>query len=487
MRRADFILVAAFALGGCATTAPLAVPVVPVADEFKHGAAWKAAHPGDHLPRGTWWRDFGDASLDELIARADAGAPSLAAAIARLDRATAQARVASAGRYPSLDARASTIRENDRAAGDVGTTVVGAALSYEIDLWGRARSEAMAGEAEAAAANADMESVRLTLHAAIAESYLVLRALDAEEALLRRTAEAYLRADRLIRTRYEGGIASGVDVSRSAAQLARVGARVEILGGDRAVVENAIAVLIGATPSSFTIQPSAELPAFPAVTPGLPSSLLERRADVARAERRLEAANARIGAARAALFPILTLGLDGGVQAGGTALLGAPATFWALGPLVAVLDLFDGGRRRAELDIREAEYRELAAGYRHTVLDAFRDVEDSLGRAAALSRQEQELELAAEAAARSEELALDRYRDGAADYLEVITAQTAALEAEQAYLSVQFQRRREAVMLVRALGGGWHDAGLPHQDPVASGTRRRKSVPALQLVGKQRR
>lgn len=478
MRRADFLLAAAFALGSCATTTPLSIPVVPIAEEFKHGAAWKAAQPGDHLPRGTWWRDFGDASLDELIGRADAGAPSLAAAIARLDRATAQARAANAGRYPSVDARASTMREKDRASGDVGRTVAGAALSYEIDLWGRARSEAVAGEAEAAAANADMESVRLTLHAAIAETYFVLRTLDAEAALLHRTAEAYRRADRLIRTRYEGGIASGVDVSRSTAQLARVRAREETLRGDRAVVENAIAVLIGATPSSFTIQPSAELPELPAVTPGLPSSLLERRADVARAERRLEAANARIGAARAALFPKLTLGLDAGVQAGGTALFGAPATFWALGPLAAVFDLFDGGRRRAQVDIREAEYGELAAGYRETVLDAFRDVEDSLARAAALSRQEQALVLAVQAASRSEELALDRYRDGAADYLEVVTAQTTALEAEQSYLAVQFRRRREAVTLVRALGGGWHETALADEASRMNPAPQRGPTPA---------
>lgn len=458
MRRADFVLVAALALGGCAATPRMSLPAVPLADSFKHGATWKAVQPGDHLPRGEWWRDFGDPRLDELIARADADAPSLAAAMARLDRAAAQARAAGAARYPSLDTRASTMREDGPAARDAGRTVAGAVLSYEIDLWGRVRSEAAAGEAEAAAAAADLESVRLTLRAAIAESYLALRAIDAEEALLQRTAEAYLRADRLIRTRYDGGIASGVDVSRSAAQLARVQARAEILAGERAAVENAIAVLIGSAPSSFTIADDAELPRLPAVTPGLPSSLLERRADVARAQRRLEAANARIGAAHAALFPSLTLGLNGGVQAGGTALFGAPATFWALGPLAAVLNLFDGGRRRAQVDIREAEYRELAAGYRETVLDAFREVEDSLARAAALSRQEQALARAAQAAARSERLALDRYRDGAADYLEVLTAQTAALEAEQAYLAVQFRRRREAVTLVRALGGGWHEA-----------------------------
>lgn len=478
MRRADFILVASLALGGCATAPPLSLPAVPVADSFKHGAVWKAAQPGDHLPRGEWWRDFGDPRLDELIVRANADAPTIAAAMARLDRAAAQARAAGAARYPGLDARAAAIREGGPGAGDAGRSVVGAALSYEIDLWGRVRSEAAAGEAEAAAASADLESVRLTLHAAIAESYLALRALDAEEALLRRTSETYQLADRLIRTRYDGGIASGVDVSRSAAQLARVQARTENLAGERAAIENAIAVLVGSAPSSFTIADSAQLPSLPAVTPGLPSSLLERRADVARAQRRLEAANARIGAARAALFPTLTLDLDGGVRAGGAALLGAPATFWALGPLTAVLNLFDGGRRRAQVDIREAEYRELAAGYRGTVLDAFREVEDSLARAAALSRQEQALARAAQAAARSEGLALDRYRDGAADYLEVLTAQTAALEAEQAYLAVQFQRRREAVTLVRALGGGWRDAA-PGIAPETDRALQREPTPAL--------
>lgn len=270
MRNADFILITALALGGCATAPPLSRPVVPVAEAFKHGAAWKAAQPGDHLPRGAWWRDFGDPLLDGLIARANADAPTLAAAVARLDRAAAQARAANAGRYPSLDARASTMRGDDPAGGNVGRTGAGAALSYEIDLWGRARSAAAAGEADAAAAMADLESVRLILHAAIAESYFSLRAIDAEEALLRRTAEAYVGADRLIRTRYEGGIASGVDVSRSEAQLARLRAREETLAGERAAVENAISVLIGSPPSTFTIHRGVELPGLPAVTPGLP-------------------------------------------------------------------------------------------------------------------------------------------------------------------------------------------------------------------------
>lgn len=455
MRRADLALVAALALGGCATAPRLSLPAVPVADEFKHGAAWRAAQPGDHLPRGEWWRDFGDPLLDELIVRADADAPTLAGAVARIDRATANARIARAGQYPSLDAWASASREDDPVSGSIGRNVAGGALSYEIDLWGRARSEASAGEAEAAAAAADMQSVRLSLHAAIAESYIVLRALDAEQALLDRTAAAYVRADQLIRTRYEGGIASGVDVSRSAAQLASVRARREILAGERASIENAIAVLVGSAPSAFTIPQGTELPRLPAITPGFPSLLLERRDDVARAERRLAAANARIGAARAALFPTLSLGLGGGLQANGAPLLGAPVVFWALGPLAAALNLFDGGRRRAQVDVREAEYRELAASYRETVLNAFREVEDALARASALARQEQALAVAAQASARSEELAFDRYRDGAADYLEVLTAQAAALDSEQAYLEVQSRRRREAVTLVRALGGGW--------------------------------
>jgi outer membrane protein, multidrug efflux system len=453
VRRAKWLLVPVLALAGCATTPPLEVPTPTASAEFKHGAAWHAVQPGDHLPRGEWWRDFGDPQLDALISRIDATSPTLAAAVARYDRAAATARMNRSGLLPSIDARGAVSREGRADGQSISQYVLGAALGYEIDLWGRVRSEVRAGNADAAAAAADIQSVGLSLRAAVADHYMRLRGLDAQLKLLERTVATYRRADELIRIRHEGGLASGIDRSRSQTQLSNARARREALVAERASTENAIAVLIGDVPSQFSIPVADAIPVLPAVTAGVPSALLERRPDVAQAERRLIAANARIGASRAALFPVVQLGLAGGVQATGASILSAPTSYWALGPLAAMFDIFDGGRRRAQVDVRRAEYREIAAQYRDTVLDAFREVEDALAVSTSLAAQERERHTAAEAAQRSEALALDRYQDGAADYLEVLTAQTAALDAQQALIDVVVARRRAAIAMVRALGG----------------------------------
>lgn len=452
MPRAEWLAAVALGLAGCAST-PLPVrPSVPSAADYKYGAAWRTAQPGDHLPRGDWWSGFADPQLDELIAQVDSANPTLAAAVARFDRATASARLARSALFPSIEARASSSLERHPAGQSVERSALGAALGYELDLWGRVRNEVRAGESDAAAAAADTESVRLSLKAAVADNYLRLRGLDAQQALLDRTVAAYERADALIRTRHQGGIASGIDRSRSQTQLSNARARARAVAAQRAAVENLLAVLVGSTPSQFSIVVTDSIPRLPEVTPGLPSTLIERRFDVAAAERRLIAANARIGASRAALLPTLELGLTGGLQA--TSILSAPASYWALGPLAAVLNLFDGGRRRARVGLREAEYRELAELYRDTVLNAFREVEDALALSATLAEEEVHRRSAAQAAARTEALALDRYRDGASDYLQVVIAQTAALEAQQTLIDVVVDRRRAAVTLVRALGGG---------------------------------
>lgn len=445
---------------------PLQVPITPVTDTYKYGARWNEAVPADHLPRGAWWQGFADPALDDLIARADLDNPGLAGAVARLERVQAESRLAGVGTVPNLGTSARLSRERLSAGRPVGPDqavtseqyVLGGALRYELDLWGRVRNEARAGEASAFAEAANLASVHLSLRAAIADAYFELRGLDAQTRLLEGTVEAFAAADRLIALRQEGGIASGVDRSRSQSLLANARAAAHAVAAQRAAVENRIAVLVGLTPAELSIEPMADLAELPAVAPGLPSTLLERRPDVARAQRSLIAANARIGAAKAALYPRFDLALTAGFQASGTPLVSAPTAYWALGPLSTVLSLFDGGRRRAQVDISEADYRAVAAGYRETVLNAFREVEDALAAASSLKAQEAERRTAARAAARGSDLALDRYRDGATDYLEVVSAQTAALDAEQAYIDVQVARRRVVVRLVRALGGGF-DAG----------------------------
>jgi len=462
MRKASFLALAALGLAGCATVEPRALPEVAVPSSFKHGATWAAAQPADTLDRGSWWRAFDDPVLDGLMAKVDAATPTLAAALARYDQAVANARAAGAAQYPTLDAQASASRERLSAGRPVGPGepvtvnqfILGGALSYEVDLWGRVRHAVHAAQADVEAEAANLQSARLSLQAAVADLYIRLRGIEAEQMLLEQTVSAYERAHQLILTRYEGGIASGVDVNRSQAQLSSVAARTEALQADYAEMEHRLAVLIGEMPSTFSLAPQARPAALPAFPGGVPSELLQRRPEIAAAQRRLAAANARIGVARAAFFPSLSLGLAGGFQATEAPIISAPTSFWALGPLSAALNLFDGGRRKARLEMSKAQYEELAANYRNAVLEAFRDVEDALARLGALERQGTRQSEAAAAASRAEELALDRYHDGAADYLEVTTAQAASLAAQQESIRVSVDQRRAAIALVRAIGGG---------------------------------
>jgi multidrug efflux system outer membrane protein len=331
----------------------------------------------------------------------------------------------------------------------------GPSLDYEVDLFGRVRNAVRASSASAAASEADVAGLRLGLQAQLATAYFDMRGLDARIVLLRETVAAFERAFRLTDTRHRGGIASGIDVSRAQNQLASARAELSSVAIARQRDEHAIAVLIGRPPAEVTIAVADRQLAPPQIPAGLPSTLLERRPDIAAAERRVAAANARIGVARAALFPSLTLGASGGFQAASGALFSASNSFWALGPVSAALAIFDGGRRRAGVRIARADYDETVATYRQTVLDAFREVEDDLSAQRLLAQQEQDQHIAADAAARTRDLALTRYRDGAADYLDVVTAQTAALDAQRALLDVRSRQLQTATDTIRALGGAY--------------------------------
>jgi multidrug efflux system outer membrane protein len=416
---------------------------------------------------------FVDPVLDELEARIDGASPTLAAAVARYDAARAATGEAAADLYPSVTASADVSRERTsgrrpgaNAAGRFTDARVGATLAYELDLWGRVRNSVHAARAEADASGADLAAVRLSLHAALADAYVRLRGLDAEAALLHATVDAYAKALELTQARHDGGAASGLDVNRAQTLLSEARAQISAVADRRAATEHEIAALIGTTPSALSIAPTENAIGPPPPVPAeAPAALVQRRPDVAAAERRIAAANARIGVARAAFFPDLTLGLAGGFEASHGSLLSAPAGFWAIGPLSAALDLFDGGRRQARVRISRAEYDEAAANYREAALTAFRQVEDALAASRLLAAQSRDQSEAAAAAARTSDLALTRYREGAADYLEVVTAQTAALDAERAAIGVRAERMRTAVALVRALGGGYSDA-LPGRTPM---------------------
>lgn len=460
MRR-SWVTLAALLSSACSLAPDYRPPAITAPAQYKEAPGWAAATPLDAAPRGQWWQAFGDPVLDDLVARAERASPTLAAALARYDQARATARIEGAALLPTVDADASIARERlsgNRPVATGGATTynvgqVGGTLSYEIDLWGRIRNRVRAAKAEADASDADLVAAKLSIAANVADAYLRLRGLDAEARLLQRSADAFQRAYDLTSTRHDGGLASGVDVNRSRTLLGNARAQIAEVANQRATTEHELAALTGEVASTFSIAPVDHIPAPPAYAQGLPSELLQRRPDVAAAERRMLAANARIGVARAAYFPTLDLAGSGGVQAARGDLFSSPSVFWGLGPLSTVLNLFDGGRRRAQERLSRAEYDELAAGYRDTVLGAFREVEDSLAAQRLLAQQAVEQRGAADAAARTSDLALTRYRDGAADYLEVTTAQTDALVAARATLSVETRRARAAVALVRALGG----------------------------------
>ena len=461
---------ALLSLAGCTLSPDYHAPATAAPPVFKEAEAsaglpvsgWTPAAPRDADPRGPWWTAFHDPVLDDLETRAEGASPTLAAALARYDAALAATRAARADLYPQVGISAAD-SENKPSANrplSIGTAreyndlKLGGSIGYEFDLWGRIRSRVASARAESQAANADLGLAHLSLQTAVADAYARLRGLDAEAALLHQTVAAYAKAYDLTRRRHDGGIASGVDVNRAQTVLGNARAQISAVAQTRAATEHELAALTGEIASNFAVAPRAELLTVPLIGLGVPSALLERRPDVAAAERRIAAANARIGVARAAFFPTITLGAAGGLEASGAALLAAPAAFWALGPLAAALTVFDGGRHAAQLRISRAEYDQLAATYRDTVLTAFRQAEDAIAAQRLLATQATDQQTAADAAARTSSLALIRYRDGASNTLEVVTAQTDALTAQRALIQVQTLRARAAVALVKALGGG---------------------------------
>jgi multidrug efflux system outer membrane protein len=436
-------------------------PVVQAPPVYKEMPGWTEARPMDADARGAWWTTFGDAQLNALEAQMEQASPTLAAALARYEQARATAREQASGLYPSISVGADASRERQSgrrplANGDPETHndfSVGATLDYELDLWGRIRNGVKAARADADASDADLASARLSLQSAVADAYFRLRGLDAQAALLNETADAYARAFQLTDKRHQGGIASGIDVNRAQTQLSNARAEISSIANERAAAEHEIAALVGAVASAFSIPTTAVPFSPPAPTGSTPSELLQRRPDVAAAERRVFAANARIGVARAAIFPSINLGLSGGYEASKGKLFDTPSSFWALGPLSAALAIFDGGARRAQVRISRAEYNEAAANYRAVVLGAFREVEDGISAISHQATQAQDQLTAAQAADRTRDLAMIRYRDGASDFLEVVIAQTAALDAERAAIALQTERMRSSVALVKALGG----------------------------------
>jgi NodT family efflux transporter outer membrane factor (OMF) lipoprotein len=462
----------ALLLAGCSFAPAYAPPTVETPTAFKEVGAMTPAAAGGSAPSRNWWTVYGDPQLDRLETDLGKANPSLASAVARYDQSRALAAQAGAALIPEIDAvgaiqttRQSKNRPLRLPPGSGPNTYdnnqFGAAVNYELDLWGRIRNTIASTTDQAQASAADLRGVELSLEAQLANDYMALRGSDAQLRLLQDTVTAYTRAYDLTHTRHEGGAASGLDEDRAETQLRTAKALIPDVKAQRALYEHAIAVLVGRPASAFSIPPTDAAPAPPKTPVTAASSLLQRRPDVAAAERRAAAANAQIGVAKAAYFPTITLGLSAGFQdAGGVNLLQAPNSYWTLGPTL-VAPLFDGGRRRAQTRYAEAQFAQAAADYKQTVLGAFQDVEDQLALNNQLADEADEQARAVAAAVKTQDLALTRYQLGAADFLEVTTAQTAALVIQQSALTVQTRRLQASVNLVRALGGGWTTADLP--------------------------
>ncbi|OIQ80936.1 outer membrane protein OprM precursor [mine drainage metagenome] len=451
-------------LGGCSLAPEYHVPTVNVQTDAWKDEPWHVAKPADNLPHGDWWTVYGDQTLNELESRIEKANPSLAAALASYDQATAYTNQLRAGLYPTVDAGANLTRNRQsdtrplRGANLPDTysaNTVGIGANYELDVWGRVRNLVAAGQAAAQASAADLESVRLSLHVQLADSYVRLRGVDARAKLLDDTVSAYSRALTLTQNRHDGGIASGLDVARAETQLRTVRAQAAELASERAQYEHAIASLVGEPAMSFSLPVIANDLAVPEIPIGMPSALLQRRPDIAAAERRTAAANATIGVARAAYYPDLSIGAAIGYQSTVLgSLLAAPSTFWTLGPGM-IFNLFDAGLRDAQVAQARAALEQTGSEYRATVLAAFQQVEDDLSRLKFDHEGELEQDAAVKSATKTLTLAFNRYREGAVNYLEVVTAQAAALAAQNSALELHTRQVRTSVDLIRALGGGW--------------------------------
>lgn len=477
------ISVLALMLTACAMGPDYQRPAIDVGDTYKEmdraqpmdgaqvNSGWVRAQPADSLMPGDWWTLFNDPVLSGLMATLQTANLDIAQAEAQYRQAQALLQSTRSGLFPTLGSSASATRSGSgggtAGGGDFGDGSfspgsrvgnqysVSGNVSWEPDVWGRVRRSVEASQAGLEASAADVAATRLSMQSTLAQTYFRLRVMDAEQRLLAQTVQAYERSLQMTQNRYEAGVAAQADVEVSRTQLENTRTQLLALDWQRAQLEHAIAVLTGQAPSSFTLGSTTRAAAVPAIPVALPSQLLQRRPDVAAAERRTAEANARIGVAQAAWFPDLTLSAQAGFRSGQWAQwLTAPASFWSLGPALA-LTIFDGGAREAQLQEARAGYDAQAAAYRQTVLTALREVEDYLVQLHVLGQEQVTQGRALAAARASLRLTQNQFEAGLIDYLSVVQVETTALSTERAALSLTADRLVASVQLIAALGGGW--------------------------------
>jgi NodT family efflux transporter outer membrane factor (OMF) lipoprotein len=460
------------ALAACTVGPPYQRPSAPTPSVYKEaGAGWLPAAPADTLDRGDWWTLFGDAELNRLVAQVEVSNQNVAFAVAAYAQARALVRQQRAALFPAvaLDGGASRSGGGTGVGGGgrgVGNSLqVSLGASWEPDVWGRLRLAVTGAEASAQASQADLAAARLSAQAELATDYFALREADAEAALLRSTVEGYERALKITQNSYDAGITAKTDVLQAETTLANAQADLVALIGQRAQLEHAIAVLAGQAPGDFSIVAAAWTMRVPAVPLGVPSTLLQRRPDIASAERSVAAANTQIGIQRAAYFPSFSLsGSYGFASTRASDLFNASSSLWSIGLSVAQT-VFDAGATRARVEGAEAARDSATAHYRQTVLAAFQSVEDQLSTSRVLSEQEALRRKASEAADLTEQQLLNRYRAGQVSYTDVVTAQASALSARRTLVQLVSNRQASAIALIQDLGGGWHapdaDASAP--------------------------
>lgn len=479
-------------LAACTVGPNYVRPTAEVPAAYKEMEGWKVAEPKDHLVHGAWWEIFNDPELNGLEEQVNISNQNVAIAEAQFRQARALVQVARAGYFPtatigasftrslgsssvggstSSSTRSGTSSKPPSKSSDTSTStsphsnfLLPASVSWEPDLWGRIRRTVEASRASAQASAADLEGVRLLVQAELAQDYFQLRTLDAQKQLLEATAIAYQKFLDLTKNRYAKGVASKLDVLSAETQLKTTQAQAIDVGVQRAQLEHAIALLVGKPASLFSIpvRPLSTVP--PAIPVGLPSELLERRPDIAAAERLMAAANAQIGVAMAAYYPTVTLSASGGFEASSLAKwLTWPSRFWSVGAAISET-VFDGGLRRAQTDQARAVYEGNVASYRQTVLTGFQEVEDNLASLRILDEEAQVQDEAVKAAEQSVTFTVNQYRAGTVSYLNVIVAQTIALSNQRTAIDILGRRMSACVLLVKALGGGWNAAALPSAD-----------------------